>query len=185
MSSLFKYPGQTAPVKIGPVNVRVRPEKLAKEEHYISSLSCPLFSLDGEKWARWKGERERTPVAMEIEAERSRERKGRGDEDEEGEENEREREFTGERWRERGRLSSSRLSRDGRNFCREETRGEIRKERKFEDRGKTWGERENEGKRGRRPRKTEKERERGYGAAGGRRRQRERGRERERRERKK
>ena len=30
MSSLFKYPGQTAPVKIGMVNTRVRPEKPAK-----------------------------------------------------------------------------------------------------------------------------------------------------------
>ena len=78
---------------------------------------------DGNYFRRERGRRER-----EIEGERRREQKGRGDEDEEGEENERE--FTGERGRERGRLSSSRLSHDGSNFRREETRGEIRKERK-------------------------------------------------------
>ena len=33
MSSLFKYPGQPAPVKIGMINARVRPEKLVKREN--------------------------------------------------------------------------------------------------------------------------------------------------------
>ena len=68
------------------------------------------------------------------ERERSREREEGSEREEETkkkkEKRMREREFTGERGRERGRLSSSRLSCDGSNFRREETRGEIRKERK-------------------------------------------------------
>ena len=34
MSTLFKYPGQTAPVKMGPANARVRPAKRAKREKW-------------------------------------------------------------------------------------------------------------------------------------------------------
>ena len=60
MSSLFKYPGQTAPVKIGLVNARVRPVKPAKNIiSPLSSLSSCLFSLDGKKQVQRKGERER------------------------------------------------------------------------------------------------------------------------------
>ena len=58
--------------------------------------------------------------------ERHSQRKRESEEkEEEGRESQRRRERG-----ERGRLSSSRLSRDGSNFRREETRGEIRKERK-------------------------------------------------------
>ena len=67
MLSLFKYPGQTAPVKIGPVNAWVRPEKPAKRE----------------KGKGRRGERTRDgkiPVAREGRRERkNEEREGKGE----------------------------------------------------------------------------------------------------------
>ena len=43
MSSLFKHPGQTAPVKIAPVKPRVRPAKPANGKKF--SISFSLISL--------------------------------------------------------------------------------------------------------------------------------------------
>ena len=46
MSSLFKYLGQTAPVKIAPVNAWVRPAKPAKrKKFFISLVLSPLPSF--------------------------------------------------------------------------------------------------------------------------------------------
>ena len=93
MLSLFKYPGQTAPVKIGPVNERVRPAKPTKRE----------------KGKGRRGERThdgKIPVAREGRRERKdEEREGKGERErrERGERGEEEREKRGERERERER----------------------------------------------------------------------------------
>ena len=45
MSSLFKHPGQTAPVKLAPVKPRVRPAKPEKKFSISFSLISLLSSL--------------------------------------------------------------------------------------------------------------------------------------------
>ena len=163
MSSLFKYPGQTAPVKIGPVNAQVRPANLQNK-----NLISPLLSRwrktsavkgratensyrDGNYFCRERGRRER-----EIEGERRRERKGRGDEDEEGEENERERVHGRERKGARKTFLLPPLSRR-KQFP---SRGDARRDK---EREKVRRERENvgrEGERGKKKEKTAEDRER-------------------------
>ena len=105
MPSLFKYPGQTAPVKIGSVNTRVRPAKPAKREK--GKGRTVERTRDGKISVAREGRRERKDE--EIEGEGERERRER--EEREGREED---------------FPPPASSHDESNFRREETRGERR-----------------------------------------------------------
>ena len=77
MLSLFKYPGQTAPVKIGPVNARVRPAKPAKREKGKGRRG--ERTRDGKIPVAREGRRERKDEEREGKGEREREKREMGE----------------------------------------------------------------------------------------------------------